>query len=191
MIIKIMTKKEKKVTFRVNRLVTLPSPFAGFNEFKVGDQIELNRGYTATCQKINKKGEALFLLDQVLEKEVPHNEAKDPMNHAFFDADIFDDVKDCVVRFNNNMIFRLPYAEEIFGELNWVKPSKKKQWELMKSAKNRIAVDQDGNSIWYWLENQYKDSASTFAYANGNGFAYYYNASSTYGVRPVFKLKIQ
>ena len=54
MITKIMIKKEKKVAFRVNRLVTLPSLFAGFNEFKVGDQIELNRGYTATCQKINK-----------------------------------------------------------------------------------------------------------------------------------------
>ena len=191
MIIKIMTKKEKKVTFCVNRLVTLPSLFADFNEFKVGDQIELNRGYTATCQKINKKGEALFLLDQVLEKEVPHNEVQNLMNHAFFDADIFDDVKDYVVRFNNNMIFRLPYTEEVFGELDWVKPSKKKQWELMKSAKNRIAVDQDGNSTWYWLENQHKDSASNFAIADSSGYAYYNSASYPSSVRPVFKLKIQ
>lgn len=35
------------------------------NEFKVGDQIEVGK-YTATCQKITRKG-ALFLLDQYLD----------------------------------------------------------------------------------------------------------------------------
>ena len=40
-------------------------------EFKVGDQIEVCK-YTATCQKITRKG-ALFLLDQYLNEPFKMN----------------------------------------------------------------------------------------------------------------------
>ena len=40
-------------------------------EFKVGDQIEIGK-YTATCQKVTKKG-ALFLLDQYLDEPFKMN----------------------------------------------------------------------------------------------------------------------
>ena len=40
-------------------------------EFKVGDQIQIGK-YTATCQKVTRKG-ALFLLDQYLDEAFKMN----------------------------------------------------------------------------------------------------------------------
>lgn len=160
--------------------------------FYVGDQIKIDieSRYTATCQKINKKGEAIFLFDQVFPKYVKHNEAVTYAN--FYQQGLFNSsIRAAIVPFRNGDILRLPYAEEIFGDTNFVKPSGKKQWELMKTARNRIAVNLVGESTWYWLANEHEYDPTSFAYATLGGHAYFNNPSTSYTVRPVFKLKIK
>ena len=162
------------------------------DDFRVGDRINVrvSRVYTATCQKISKKGEAIFLFDQVFPKDVTHNEAIAYANfyqHGLFNCSI----RAAIVPFKNGDILRLPYAEEIFGDLDFVKPSGKKQWELMKIANNRIAVDAYGESRWYWLANEYKDYSSYFACASNYSIAYYKDTGNSIYFRPVFKLKIK
>lgn len=167
--------------------------FYGYpDKFYVGDRIEISYGgkYTATCQKVKKNGEAIFLLDQVFPKNVTRDQAIAYAN--FYQQGLFKaSVREAIVPFKNGDILRLPYSEEIFGNLYFVEPSGKKQWELMKIAKNRIAVDLDGDSCWYWLANQHKDGAMNSPCACSTGNSAYYDADSKgIAVRPVFKLKI-
>ncbi len=160
------------------------------DRFYVGDRIGISDNYTATCQKINKKGEAIFLFDQVFPKYVKHDEAITYAN--FYQQGLFNSsIRAAIVPFRNGDILRLPYAEEIFGDTDFVKPSGKKQWELMKTAKNRIAVNLVGESTWYWLANEHEYDPTSFAYATLGGHAYFNNPSTSYTVRPVFKLKIK
>ena len=162
------------------------------DDFCVGDRIEISYEgkYTATCQKVKKNGEAIFLLDQVFPKNIARDEAI--MYANFYQQGLFKpSVRKAIVPFKNGDIFRLPYAEEIFGDLDFVKPSGKKQWEPMKIAKNRIAVDLYGYNSWYWLANQRKDDSTYFACASIYGVNSNSASASTIAVRPVFKLKIK
>ena len=54
----------------------------------------------------------------------------------------------------------------------------------------RIAFQgsETGTWEWYWLQNKVEDSAFDFAGVYNAGGAYYYNASNSRGVRPVFLL---
>jgi hypothetical protein len=58
----------------------------------------------------------------------------------------------------------------------------------MENRRERIAFQgsETGTWEWYWLQNKVEDSASYFALVDNNGFAYYYYASSSLGVRPSF-----
>ena len=64
------------------------------------------------------------------------------------------------------------------------------QWEPMKKRKNRIAFQGKGTDTWewYWLQNKYDGSAAGFAGVGNSGDASYDNASTSYGVRPAFKI---
>lgn len=167
------------------------------NEFKIGDQIEVGK-YTATCQKVTRKG-ALFLLDQYLDTAYQMN--REYTNEGGYEAsdlrkelqkeevlDIFGSVRDMMVPFKNGDLLRIPYAEEFFGDVDGYEPSGKKQWFLMKDRKNRIAIREGEAYEWGWLQNKVKSSSANFARVNDLGHADYGGASHSYGVRPVFRL---
>ena len=176
-----------------NRKVTIQT--AG--EFKVGDRIRVGK-YTATCQKVTKKG-ALFLLDQYLDEPFKMN--RENTNEGGYEAsdlrtelqknsilEIFDSVREMMVPFKNGDLLRIPYAEEFFGDDDDYEPSGKKQWPLMKDRKNRIAIREGEAYEWGWLQNKVKSSSASFAYVDGRGIPTYYGASNSVGVRPVFRL---
>ena len=167
------------------------------NEFKVGDQIEVGK-YTATCQKVTRKG-ALFLLDQYLDTAYQMN--REYTNEGGYEAsdlrkelqkkevlDIFGSVRDMMVPFKNGDLLRIPYAEEFFGDVDSYEPSGKKQWSLMKDRKNRIAIREGETYEWGWLQNKVKSSSANFAAVNGSGGTFSNSASNSDGVRPVFRL---
>lgn len=167
------------------------------NEFKVGDQIQVGK-YTATCQKVTRKG-ALFLLDQYLDEPFKMN--RENTNEGGYEAsdlrtelqkssvlDIFSSIRERMVPFKNGDLLRIPYAEELFGDIDAYEPSGKKQWPLMKDRKNRIAIREGEAYEWGWLQNKVKNSAAYFAHVDYFGDAYCYDASGPLGVRPVFRL---
>ena len=166
-------------------------------EFKVGDQIQIGK-YTATCQKVARKG-ALFLLDQYLDEPFKMNQEN--TNEGGYEAsdlrkelqknsvlEIFDSVREMMVPFKNGDLLRIPYAEEFFGDVDSYEPSGKKQWPLMKDRKNRIAIREGEPYEWGWLQNKLKSSGAVFALVHDLGAAASGNASGSDGVRPVFRL---
>lgn len=166
-------------------------------EFQVGDQIEVGK-YTATCQKVTRKG-ALFLLDQYLDEPFKMN--RENTNEGGYEAsnlrmelqkdsilDIFSSIRDRMVPFKNGDLLRIPYAEEFFGDIDEYEPSGKKQWPLMKDRKNRIAIREGEAYEWGWLQNKVKSSSALFAGVSGVGYPNCGNASNSGGVRPVFRL---
>lgn len=166
-------------------------------EFQVGDQIEVGK-YTATCQKVTRKG-ALFLLDQYLDEPFKMN--RENTNEGGYEAsnlrmelqkdsilDIFSSIRDRMVPFKNGDLLRIPYAEEFFGDIDEYEPSGKKQWPLMKDRKNRIAIREGEAYEWGWLQNKVKSSSARFALVDDGGNAGYASASGSGGVRPVFRL---
>ena len=158
---------------------------------EVGDQLILGSGFTATCQKVSEDGEyATFCLDQYLDEAVTRDKAQDYMNKVYDETDIFDSVKHRIriIPSESSNVLRLPYAEEFFGPLDWVVPSGKEQWPLMKNTKNRIAYRQNSWE-WGWLMNQHKEFASYFEIVDAYGYSYCFSASYTSGVRPVFRLR--
>ena len=161
------------------------------NVFAIGDQIILADGFTATCQKITHGGTiALFLLDQYLDEAKTHEDAQAYMNKIFTESSIFYSIKEHVIPFKSGNALRLPYAEEFFGPLDWVVPSDKEQWPLMKDRRNRIASRKDEEYEWGWLANRHhKEYSLLFAGVNCFGDSYKFLHSSAYGVRPVFRLR--
>lgn len=103
------------------------------------------------------------------------------------------ELTDMMTPFDNGDLLRLPTEKEIFGgnyygeyESPYVK-----QWKPMKKRRNRMAFDgtKEENLQWYWLINKVRESAASFSSVSGNGYAHASFASSSYGVRPAFKLK--
>lgn len=91
-------------------------------------------------------------------------------------------------------LLRIPTEREIFGENPYGKEESKevKRFKGMKKRRNRIAfrATEDNKEAWewYWLQNNVKDEAAHFTNVGNGGIAYYYDASYSYGVRPVFLL---
>ena len=171
--------------------------------FEIGDKI-LVGDYAATCVKKTKKGRALFIFDEYLDDARPMNQTD--TNEGGWEAcdlrkwlkehedDILGDLKQYAVPFKNGDLLRIPYAEELFGELDWVEPSGKKQWPMMTNRRNRLASRKDDEYEAGWLMNKHKNSAAYFARVSyhGNaantGASSYFYASYSDGVRPVFRL---
>lgn len=166
-------------------------------EFKVGDQIKIGK-YTAACQKVTRKG-ALFLLDQYLDTAYQMNGRN--TNEGGYEASdlrkglqkeevlgIFDSVRDMMIPFKNGDLLRIPYAEEFFGNIDAFESSGKKQWILMKERRNRIADREGEDYECGWLQNKVKSSGAYFALVDYYGHANFHGASSSCGVRPVFRL---
>ena len=165
------------------------------NRPKIGDRLRVGR-YTATCQKVTEKG-ATFLLDQYLDKAFPMNwngtneggyEKSDLRKALQSDEvlNIFADIRNYMVPFDNGDLLRIPFAGEMFGD-KWCKPDGHKQWPLMTDAHNRTA-SRCGDPEWGWLANTFRGSSANFCFVGYHGGAGNWYASNVLGVRPVFQI---
>jgi hypothetical protein len=153
------------------------------NRPKIGDRISVGH-YTATCQKLTPKG-ALFLLDQYLDRAFQMNwndtneggYEKSYLRKALQSDEvlnIFSDIRDYMVPFDNGDLLRIPFAGEMFGDEvpQWIESDSNEQWPLMKDAHNRIA-SRCGDPEWGWLANTSRDTSPAFcsvtAYGAANG----------------------
>ena len=166
------------------------------NRPKIGDRIRVGH-YTATCQEITPKG-ALFLLDQYLDRAYQMNRAntnkggypESDLRKALQSDEvlnIFADIRDYMVPFDNGDLLRIPFAGEMFGDEvpQWIESDSNEQWPLMTDAHNRTA-SRCGEPEWGWLANRVRDTSTDFCRVGDLGFAYYWYASSVVGVRPAF-----
>lgn len=178
--------------------------------FEVGDIIKfkLTDGEKVQAMAVKQTPEGmLFVLVDCLAKEYPMFNDIDDMDEEdisyatsdlrkALNGEILDrfpkEIKDRMVAVNaEGDMLRIPTECEIFGENVYGQEESKltKRWKPMKKKRNRIAFQgKEGAWEWYWLMNRHKDYASNFAYVRYNGDAYYYGASYSRGVRPVFLL---
>ena len=136
--------------------------------------------FTATVQAIEEDS-VVFMFDDIITKH-NHNDIQE-----WLDKDILPLFPET---FNVTDI-TLPTCGQIFGDDEWCReffePDTDEQFELMKRRGNRVC-DYDGDWEWWWLKNKSKKYAP-FALVAGDGFAAYGSASTSYGVRPVFRIK--
>lgn len=103
------------------------------------------------------------------------------------------DIKAMMVPFGNGDYLRLPTEKEIFGDNYYYGESESlyvQQWKPMKQRRNRIAFQGNGGGReWYWLYNKCRGCAASFASVDGGGIANSGDASYSFGIRVVFKLK--
>lgn len=149
----------------------------------------------------------LFVLVDCLAKEYPmfediDREDEDTVSYMTSDlrkalngeilARFPEEIKSRMVAVNpEGDMLRIPTEREIFStnEYGINEDKTVAQWKPMELRRNRIAFQGDnGYWEWYWLMNRHKRYASYFAYVSGSGRAYYYYASTSRGVRPVFLL---
>ena len=178
--------------------------------FEVGDIIKfkLTDGEKVQAMAVKQTPEGmLFVLVDCLAKEYPMFNDIDDMDEAdisyatsdlrkALNGEILDrfpkEIKDRMVAVNaEGDMLRIPTECEIFGENVYGQEESKltKRWKPMKKKRNRIAFQgKEGAWEWYWLMNRHKDYASNFAAVVNDGYAYSYNASDSFGVRPVFLL---
>ena len=173
-------------------------PVVSKAKHKVGDQISFDlKGfghYTATAQKVNDDGSAMFLFDTILPEERCMNDERtnaggfgksdlkkwiDTKLLPAFPDDIRDQIRELTI----------PTIGQIFGKDEWCEdvfvPDQDEQWPLMKTAEGRRAK-RNGDYDWYWLQNATKKdvSAANFAAVYYYGFANYDSASASHAVRP-------
>ena len=173
------------------------------SDIKVGDRIHVGH-YTATCQEIMPKG-ALFLLDQYLDKAYKMNRGhtnkggypESDLRKALQSDEvlnIFADIRDYMVSFDNGDLLQIPFAGELFGDKmlefgdklpEWCEPDGHEQWPLMQDRRNRLA-SRRGDYEWGWLQNKVKAFSTDFCLVSGVGDAANGDASFVRGVRPAF-----
>ena len=168
------------------------------NDIRIGDRIHVSH-YTATCQEITSLA-AIFLLDQYLDEPMVMNVVdtnkggypKSDLRKALQSKEvlnIFADIRDHMIPFENGDLLRIPFAGEMFGD-KWCKPDGHKQWPLMTDAHNRTA-SRCGDPEWGWLANTFRDSSANFCFVGYHGGAGNWYASNVLGVRPVFQILIK
>lgn len=97
-----------------------------------------------------------------------------------------------MVPFDNGDLLRIPTEREIFGENRYgeEEPDTVEQFEAMKKRRNRMAFDgSNGETQAYWLQNKRVGSATNFCNVSYSGYADSNNASCSYGVRPLYRIR--
>lgn len=97
-----------------------------------------------------------------------------------------------MVPFENGDLLRIPTEREIFGENRYSEeePDTIEQFEAMKKRRNRMALDgSNGETQAYWLQNKRVGSATYFCRVGRYGNASAYDASNSYGVRPLYRIR--
>lgn len=187
---------------KVKRMIKLD-----VDTFKVGDIIKIRLTDGAKVQAMAMQQEEdgmIFCLVDCLPVEYPMNSTR-TSEGGYEESDMRKklngeilnlfpvELKEQMVPFDNNDLLRLPTEKEIFGENYYCECESPyvKQWKPMKKRRNRMTFDgtKEENLQWYWLMNKIRESAPSFSSVNSDGYAYYYIASYSLGVRPVFKIK--
>ena len=97
-----------------------------------------------------------------------------------------------MVPFENGDLLRIPTEREIFGRNIYgeEEPNTVEQFEPMKKRRNRMAFDGlNGETQAYWLQNKRVRSATSFCIVYYYGGANGGNASISYGVRPLYRIR--
>lgn len=97
-----------------------------------------------------------------------------------------------MVPFENGDLLRIPTEREIFGRNIYgeEEPNTVEQFEPMKKRRNRMAFDGlNGETQAYWLQNKRVRSATYFCTGYDYGYADYGNASNSFGVRPLYRIR--
>ena len=97
-----------------------------------------------------------------------------------------------MVPFENGDLLRIPTEREIFGRNIYgeEEPNTVEQFESMKKRRNRMAFDGlNGETQAYWLQNKRVGSATSFCLVSYDGYANYYDASNSFGVRPLYRIR--
>ena len=163
---------------------------------QVGDQMiiplaELGE-FIATAHKVTDEG-VMFIFDDYVTRR--------PMNNRNTNKGGFE--KSDLKKWMDTVLFMafpeelrdkiygltLPTVGQIVGHEENLEPDTDEQLPLMKECKNRIACFED-QLTWGWLRNATKEEFSSACLANvyGGGYADYFGASNSYGVRPEFWL---
>ena len=170
-------------------------------DFQIGDTIDLQNGYTATCQLVTDAGFICYY-DQYLDACLPMN--KRNTNRGGYEASDLrawlrdpETVSELLPEalglqygtFSNGDALRLATVGEIFGGYKYAEPDEAAQWPLMKDPRNRVAFHRSGDWDWGWLQNKAKDAATGFCHVDDYGGATHWGASNVVGVRPAFLIK--
>lgn len=97
-----------------------------------------------------------------------------------------------MVPFENGDLLRIPTEREIFGRNIYgeEEPNTVEQFEPMKKRRNRMAFDGlNGETQAYWLQNKRVGSATYFCFVDYGGGASNTNASHSFGVRPLYRIR--
>lgn len=178
--------------------------------FEVGDVIKfkLTDGEKVQAKAVKETPEGmLFVLVDCLAKEYPMFKDIDGIDEddiTYMNSDLRkvlngeilarfpEEIRNRMVAVNaEGDMLRIPSEKEIFGEnvYGQTEDKKVKRWKPMKKRRNRIAFQgKEGAWEWYWLMNRHQEYASIFALVGSDGYANYYCASVSCGVRPVFLL---
>lgn len=170
---------------------------------EIGDAFEfaLKDGEAVRAMAVKKDEEAtdFITVDCLKGKDMPMN--LEPTSEGGFDGShlreslnqeilaLFpDDIREAMVPVYRDDLLTIPSEMEIFGERIFSKEdSKDEQLEPMKENRNRIALDgMDGYPNWYWLRDA--TSARSFASVGSDGYANYYTATCSGGIRPRFRI---
>ena len=97
-----------------------------------------------------------------------------------------------MVPFENGDLLRIPTEREVFGENRYgeEEPDTVEQFEAMKKRRNRMALDgSNGGTQAYWLQNKRVGSATYFCFVSSGGSASGNDASNSFGVRPLYRIR--
>lgn len=97
-----------------------------------------------------------------------------------------------MVPFENGDLLRIPTEREIFGRNIYgeEEPNTVEQFKPMKKRRNRMAFDGlNGETQAYWLQNKRVGSATVFCLVDIAGDADYGDASYSFGVRPLYRIR--
>lgn len=136
----------------------------------------LNRAYPMNRKGGTRGGYEASDLRKILNREILHS--------------FPDDIRERLIPFDNGDLLAIPSEREMFGENVYANEDEGDvmQWEPMADRRNRIAM-RNGEMQLGWLRNVAR--SRFFAVCNTHGNAYFYGASYSAGVRPVFTLKIK
>ena len=178
-----------KVTIEITHSATNENK----RKYKVGDKFSfsLKNGESVTALAVKEETDGMvFIFEDCLSKAYPMNDnLMDMLNNELYKL-FPDKIRDAMVSFDGNSMIRIPTEKEIFGVNKYGERESDdvKQFEPMKKRRNRIAFRND-EFEWYWLKNRGVRSATYFAIVYYSGGASSGNASYSFGVRPLFKIR--
>lgn len=176
-------------------------------QVRMGDRIRFTMAdgeiAEAMAVKVLADGSGLFIFTDCLRTEYRlHKPGKYPgwekcelrkkLNGEILEQ-LPENLKARLVPFENGDLLRIPTEREIFGENPYGEPEPEsvEQFEPMTDRRWRIAFQGFGSGAWewYWLQNRGVDSATNACHVNSAGYAGYYGASYSLGVRPLFQYR--